>query len=520
MMKQIENPYVQYMYSYPHKTAYGSLEDVYLNDYLDELIGKENSLYFHIPFCQYKCGYCNLFSAAGQSEKWMQDYVEAMERQAEQLAKIMPEGVKFSDLTLGGGTPLILPEELLRKIFFMARHYFGFETDGHSVVVETSPNQTTKEKLLLLKQEGVSRVSIGVQSFIKEELVALHRFHDVDTARQALEAIREMNFDCMNVDLIYGIPGQTMDSLLYSLRQALEYEPEEIFIYPLYVKPGTYLYQQGAVRNQETFQMYHMVREVLCEAGYQPHSMRRFVKEKKNLDGVNVRDINCLKIDGNLKNQNLEIEKNIKNYGKFKNENVQSLEIANKKYEELKNENNQSLEVGNLKYLEGYGAVENNLVNPQKKVVDNLPESLCGFGNTISIGCGGRSYIGNLHFCTPYAVKQKDCIASIKEYIGRSDYLQVPHGFLLSREEQKRRYVIKHILFGKGINCKDYREHFQDEVTEAFPQIKEWEQDGYVAIEKDYITLTEEGFALSDYLGPQFISQEVRKKTEEYYKRL
>ena len=154
----------------------------------------------------------------------------------------------------------------------------------------------------------------------------------------------------------------------------------------------------------------------------------------------------------------------------------------------------------------------------QRKTRKYLPESLCGFGNTISIGCGGRSYIGNLHFCTPYTMKQKDCIASIKEYIVRTDYLQVPHGFLLSEDEQKRRYVIKHILFGKGIDCKDYSKHFQGEMLDSFPQIKEWEQAGYVAIEKDYITFTEEGFALSDYLGPQLISENVRKKTEEYYK--
>ena len=492
-------------------------------------MGKENSLYFHIPFCQYKCGYCNLFSAAGQSEKWMQDYVEAMERQARQLAEILPNDVKFSDLTLGGGTPLILPEALLGKIFSMARQYFAFETDGHSVVVETSPNQTTKEKLHLLKQEGVSRVSIGVQSFVKEELAALHRFHDVDTARQALDAIREMNFACMNVDLIYGIPGQTMDSLLYSLMQVLEYEPEEIFIYPLYVKPGTYLYQQGAQRGKETFRMYHLVRQVLCEAGYRPHSMRRFVKVNDNriVSKNEAVDEWKAKKDGyqeylkSLDNKVAdELEVRNKDYLQinFFNRSKIDNKDDSKKYECLESQVLNECQIRNKGEFEGRVNFKKNHDEERRKTQKYLPESLCGFGNTISIGCGGRSYIGNLHFCTPYAVRQKDCIASIKEYIGRTDYLQVPHGFLLSEDEQKRRYVIKHILFGKGIDCKDYSKHFQGEMLDSFPQIKEWEQAGYVAIEKDYITLTEEGFALSDYLGPQFISENVRKKTEEYYK--
>ena len=104
----VENPYIQYMYSYPHKTAYHTLENIDLKKYLQKLAGRENSLYFHIPFCQYKCGYCNLFSVAGQPEQLMSEYVDAMERQAVQLSGALPEGAAFSDLTFGGGTPLLL----------------------------------------------------------------------------------------------------------------------------------------------------------------------------------------------------------------------------------------------------------------------------------------------------------------------------------------------------------------------------------------------------------------------------
>lgn len=458
-MKKIDNPYLQYMYSYPHKTAYGKLENIYLKSYLTKLVGGNNSLYFHIPFCQYKCGFCNLFSVSGQSSLTMEAYVDAMERHAKQLHSIMPEDVQFADLTLGGGTPLILPEHLLKKVFGIAREQFVFDKEDMEIVVETSPNQTTKEKLQLLKEEGVSRVSIGVQSFVEEELHVLKRIHKVENVYLALEQIRNMNFKCMNIDLIYGIPGQTLESLRYSLSRALEYIPEEIFIYPLYVKPGTTLYKNGVKPSPDTYEMYCLIRETLQRAGYVAHSMRRFVR------------VQC---------ENTEIQKKQK-------------EIIDR---QSKNEE----------------AEDNDFMEPFV-----LSDNLCGFGNTISIGCGGRSYIGNLHFCTPYTVQQKKCLESIKNYMEQEDYLKVNNGFVLSVDEQKRRYAIRHILFGVGINRKDYSKHFMSDVLEDFAFLKAWEKEGYIKISASHIALTEYGFSLSDYLGPFFISDEVKNRTHAFW---
>lgn len=421
---QIDDPYIQYMYSYPHKTAYRPLEGIDLKTFFACLAGQENSLYFHIPFCQYKCGYCNLFSLAGQPESMMEQYVDAMERQAEQMRRALPADVEFSDLTLGGGTPLILPEHLLERVFRISEEYFNFQSGMHPVIAETSPNQTTKEKLWLLKEHGITRLSIGVQSFQEKELKTLCRYHRAEEARRALEDIRKAGFSCVNIDLIYGIPGQTRESLLDSLEQALDFSPEELFIYPLYVKPGTGLYRQGAKQAPKTFDMYQCVRERLKKEGYHPYSMRRFVRE-----------------------------------------------------------------------------------------AEKIPEaSLCGFGNTISVGCGGRSYIGNLHFCTQYAVRQEHCVSLVENYIQKKDYMNVEFGCLLSADEQKRRYVIKHILFGQGISRKDYRQHFGGEAEQDFEPIAKWMNEGYAVRTENHITLTEQGIALSDYLGPQLISDEVREK--------
>lgn len=412
---QMEYPYQQYMYSYPHKTAYGPLEGIHLKDYIHRLAGKENSLYFHIPFCQYKCGYCNLFSETGSSEKRMAAYVNALERHAGQIADILPREATFSDLTLGGGTPLLLSESQLNKVFSLAKETLGFQTQGHAIAVETSPNQTTRDKLSLLKEEGVTRISIGVQSFQEGELLTLHRLHTAETAHRALAAIREHHFSCLNIDIIYGIPGQTADSLTESLRQALSYQPEELFVYPLYIKPETSLARQGTSPSPTAFSLYQRARDFLQGEGYQPYSMRRFVRGGHN----------------------------------------------------------------------------------------NYHYASCGFGSTLSVGCGGRSYLGNLHFCAPYAVRQEQCRNILTAYLEQEDYLQITHGYLLSPEEMKRRYVIRHLLFGKGIHRQEYEKHFGGSPEQDFPMLEEWASSGYVSLGKEFVGMTEEGFALSDALGPK-----------------
>ena len=448
MDKQIMNPYKQYMYSYPHKTAYSTLEGISLEKELVKLQGQQNSLYFHIPFCQYKCGYCNLFSVAGKTMKLMGEYVDAMERHSGQLFGVMPEGVEFQEITLGGGTPLILPEPLLERVFEMAVKYFNVSLPGIPVVVETSPNQTKESKLKILKKYGVTRVSIGIQSFQEEELVKLKRMHTAKAAEEALNLVKKVGFDCVNVDMIYGIPGQTKKSFLASLERAVSYEPEELFVYPLYIKRGTGLWDAGYKQGEDALELYYLGRNFLRMAGYRQDSMRRFVRQQ----------------------------------GYSENENMESIASI---YE---------------------------MRNMERAF------SLCGFGNTLSVGCGGRTYIGGLHFSTPYEVKKKQCLLRLEEYIGQENYLQVNHGFILSEEEQKRRYVIRHILFGRGIMMEDYWEHFGGDVIRDFPLLIGWCQEGYAVQSEEYITLTEKGLALSDYLGPQLISDEVRERMEKWWK--
>lgn len=438
------NPYVQYMYSYPHKTAYRPLKGVSLKEYASLLSGGGHGLYLHIPFCQAKCGYCNLFSVTGQGKEAMDRYLDAVERQAGQYAELlMKYRCEFSDLVIGGGTPLFLAEEQLERVFCLLETYFAF-APGRQAVIETAPNQTTGEKLAILKQMGITRVSMGIQSFWDEELLALRRRHTGEVARKALALLKSYEFPCVNVDFIYGIPGQTVESLLMSLKEALEYAPEEIFLYPLYVKHGVGLEREGVVTEPEAaYGQYLAASRYLLGEGFRQDSMRRFVRRDTAAG-------------------------------------------------------------------QGSGAKQEN----SREFFD------CGSGTSLALGCGGRSYLGNLHFCTPYAVDREACLRRLAEYENTRDYTEITHGILLSEEEEKRRYVIRHLLIRPGIEMHLYQERFKKNVLEDFPLLQDWQEQGLIEVQcggqEEFLVLTEKGLGLSDYLGPELISPQVRKAMEEW----
>ena len=193
-MMTCKNPYIQYMYSYPHKTAYRPLKGISLWDYAHLLAGSGHGLYLHIPFCQAKCGYCNLFSVPGMGVDAMSRYLDAVECQSRQYARILsPFHTEFSEISIGGGTPLLLPESQLERMFHILESHFNWSKD-RTLVIETAPNQTVREKLKILKQAGVSRISMGIQSFSDAELGTLGRQHRAESAEEALELLKLFDF--------------------------------------------------------------------------------------------------------------------------------------------------------------------------------------------------------------------------------------------------------------------------------------------------------------------------------------
>lgn len=414
--------YVSYMYSYPHKTAYRTLTPpVSLSPYLERLEGREASLYFHIPFCAHKCGYCNLFSQQCCNAERISLYLHTMRRQAEQLS-VAAQGLKFTSFAVGGGTPLILDEGQLEELFCLAE-LFGVHPSRVFTSVETSPEYTQKSVLRQLRARGVERLSMGVQSFNETELKKLKRRPGLGTVVGALENIVEAGFPQFNLDLIYGIEGQTVESFMRSLNTALTYRPNELFIYPLYVRPGTRI----DVRSTDDigYAIYKSARELLVGQGFVQTSMRRFVRRETT-----------------------------------------------------------------------------------------ETEFSCGDEVMLSCGAGGRSYLGNLHYATPYAVRQQAIADEIDHYIRTTDFMTAANGFLLSTEEMQIRFIIKNLMYHRGVDLAEYEKRFGEKPDRNL--FREFTDRGWIEETGRIVRLTEEGMAYSDYIGQAFISPVVRKLMSEY----
>lgn len=275
------SPYQGYLYAYPHKTAYRplrprpALREVWAGERRDSLF-----LYLHLPFCEMRCGFCNLFTRANPAGEEVEAYLAQLRREASVVRDAIGPA-RFASGAIGGGTPTYLDVRQLQSLVELAADL----TDGARIPlsVETSPATATPDRLAVLAAAGVHRVSIGVQSFIDAEAHAVgraQRRREVDTA---LDALASAGFPVVNIDLIYGIAGQTPASWQVSLDAALRYRPEEIYLYPLYVRPLTGLLPRWSTVDEEwdrqRMALYRQGRDVLRAAGYRQLSMRHLRRD-------------------------------------------------------------------------------------------------------------------------------------------------------------------------------------------------------------------------------------------------
>jgi oxygen-independent coproporphyrinogen-3 oxidase len=185
-------PYRAYSYAYPHKTAYRQLEAPIP---LSELWGTEQRdalfLYLHIPFCEMRCGFCNLFTTANPHDDIPAAYLRALRRHAERTALALGDKATFARMAIGGGTPTYLDVAGLHTLFDIAEQVMGATPCTIPVSVETSPKTATPNRLQALRARGTDRISIGVQSFIEAESAAAGRAQRTADVERALANIRE-----------------------------------------------------------------------------------------------------------------------------------------------------------------------------------------------------------------------------------------------------------------------------------------------------------------------------------------
>ncbi|MGW1742845.1 STM4012 family radical SAM protein [Nocardia sp. NPDC001965] len=281
---RLPRPYQSYVYAYPHKTAYRPLEpppalrDIWSGEPRDPL-----SLYLHIPFCEIRCGFCNLFTRVGAPGDLTTRYLDALTRQAEAVRTSLGDEARprFANAAFGGGTPTFLDPGELTRLCDIAENIMGADLPTIGFSVETSPATATADRLAVLAERGATRISLGVQSFDENESRAAVRPQRRADVEAALGRIRASAVDVLNIDLIYGIDGQTPASWRSSLDAALAWRPEEIYLYPLYVRPLTGLSRRDRVAadlawDDQRLLLYRAGRDHLLARGYEQRSLRMF----------------------------------------------------------------------------------------------------------------------------------------------------------------------------------------------------------------------------------------------------
>ena len=244
-------------------------------------------LYIHIPFCEKKCPYCDFNTYAGLQPLY-QETVDALCMEMARWAEPLQQRT-ITSIFLGGGTPTVLAEGQLAQIFAAVRRLFTLAGDCE-ITSEANPGTVDRAKFVLLRELGVNRLSLGVQSFQPDELQFLGRIHDVDDVYRAVDAARSAGFDNINLDFIFGLPHQAPKSWEGTLQRALSLRPEHLSLYSLIVEPNTPL--QNWVSNGRVdapdddlaADLYESAMITLAEAGYWQYEVSNWALRRDQED--------------------------------------------------------------------------------------------------------------------------------------------------------------------------------------------------------------------------------------------
>ena len=200
-------------------------------------------IYIHIPFCRSKCDYCDFYSLAGREDQ-MDRYQKALLAHLKETAPLA-QGYPVDSIYFGGGTPSYYGAKRIKELLTHLSKLFQVEKDAE-ITVECNPDSVDLKSLRILRKAGVNRLSMGMQSAQEEELRAIHRIHTPQQTNQAVEAARKAKFTNLSLDLIYGLPGQTMESWKATVEHALSLIPQHLSCYGLKVEEGTPLARRVA----------------------------------------------------------------------------------------------------------------------------------------------------------------------------------------------------------------------------------------------------------------------------------
>jgi oxygen-independent coproporphyrinogen-3 oxidase len=240
-----------------------------------------DGLYVHIPFCAHKCHYCDFYSITRQTEDRMTAFVQRLVREAQLWVERFPHSIAPRTIFFGGGTPTLLPVDQMDNLLTQLRRVLDLSA-VEEWTIEANPATVTAEYCAMMRQHGVNRLSFGAQSFNERELAILERHHNPDDVPRSVQIARAAGFNRLNLDLIYAIPGQSLDSWAKSLDHAISLGTSHLSCYGLTYEPNTPMAVKkrlGAFTPAEEsleLQMMHHTRARLRDVGLDAYEISNY----------------------------------------------------------------------------------------------------------------------------------------------------------------------------------------------------------------------------------------------------
>lgn len=239
-----------------------------------------SGIYVHVPFCKQRCSYCDFYT--GLSTQLIPDYIEALVAELHKRKEYLPDK-RIQSIYFGGGTPSVLNVQEFERVFQGISDVYKLEPQAE-ITFEANPDDLTKEYLQQIKSLPFNRISIGIQSFDNEALQGINRRHTGEQAVEAVETAQQAGFDNISIDLIYGLPGQTVDNWERQIRKALQLGIQHISAYGLTYEEGTQLWLQrekGLLQScpdEDMIAMYEILINELSRKGFEAYEISNFAR--------------------------------------------------------------------------------------------------------------------------------------------------------------------------------------------------------------------------------------------------
>jgi oxygen-independent coproporphyrinogen III oxidase len=250
---------------------------------------KALSLYFHIPFCDTVCFYCGCNKVVTKDRSKAAPYLQRLHKEIEMQSTLFDQNRKVNQLHWGGGTPTFISHDEMRALMDHTRKYFNLHDDDKGEYsIEIDPREVTRESIELLRELGFNRMSLGVQDFNPEVQKAVNRIQSKQQTLDAMNSARELNFKSISVDLIYGLPKQTVDSFDETLDELLSIDPDRVSVFnyahlPTRFKPQRRINTEDLPAAETKLQIFKHCMEKLTNAGYVYIGMDHFAKPQDEL---------------------------------------------------------------------------------------------------------------------------------------------------------------------------------------------------------------------------------------------